>query len=127
MSCTRNYAASPEVNYRRDRDNPLRQDYEYARHGHCNLFLVVEPLTGFRAVWVTKQRTKLDFAAVLKWIVDDLYPEAEKIVLVTDNLNIHTLTCLDGPLPTRRSPTYRGQTRMALHARTWQLAQHGRV
>jgi hypothetical protein len=73
---------------------PVREDYEYRRHGACNLFMIVEPLTGFRAVWPTQQRTQLDFAAVLRQVVDDLYPEAEKVVLVTDNLNTHTPACL---------------------------------
>ena len=73
---------------------PVRQDYEYARHGRCNLFVVVEPLTGFRCVWTTARRTKLDCAEVLRWLVDDLYPAAKQIVLVTDNLNIHQPACL---------------------------------
>ena len=73
---------------------PVREDYEYQRHGACNLFMIVEPLTGFRSVWPTRRRTQLDFAAVLRLLVDDLYPEAEKIVVVTDNLNTHTPACL---------------------------------
>lgn len=68
---------------------PLREDYEYKRAGKCSVFLAVEPLAGFRKVWVYERRTKQDFAAVIKALVDDVYPEAEKLVLVTDNLNIH--------------------------------------
>ena len=71
-----------------------REDYEYERNGKCALFLVVEPLAGFRQVWVRSQRTKLDFALVLKELVEDLYLDADKIVLVTDNLNIHHAACL---------------------------------
>ena len=55
---------------------------------------MVEPLAGFRQVWVRSQHTKLDFALVLKELVEDLYPDADKIVLVTDNLNIHHAACL---------------------------------
>lgn len=66
------------------------EDYEYARHGACNLFLAVEPLAGVRHVWTTERRTKLDFAQVLRHLVDECYPEAERIVLVTDNLNTHS-------------------------------------
>ena len=74
-----------------------REDYEYARHGTRNLFLWVEPLTGRRGVCVTARRTGLDFAHQLKSLVDayplkslvDAYPEAERVVLVTDNLNTH--------------------------------------
>lgn len=68
---------------------PLRQDYEYKRHGSCALFLAVEPLAGFRKVWVHSRRTKLDFAAVLQSLLDECYADAEKVVLVMDNLNIH--------------------------------------
>ena len=73
---------------------PLRQDYEYQRHGKANLFLWVEPLAGRRGVRVTEQHTAQDMAQVLRFLVDEEYPEAEKIRLVTDNLNIHTPACL---------------------------------
>ena len=71
-----------------------RQDYEYERHGSCNVFLWVEPLVGKREVRVTERRTLLDFADQLRRLSDDLYPEAEKIVLVVDNLNTHTPAAL---------------------------------
>lgn len=66
-----------------------REDYEYERHGHSSLFLAIEPLRGFRQVWVRERRTKVDCAYVLRDLVDVLYPEAERIMLVADNLNIH--------------------------------------
>ena len=68
---------------------PKREDYEYTRHGKCAAFLAVEPLRGYRRVWVHPRRTYLDFAEVLQELVDNMYPEAEQIVLVVDNLNIH--------------------------------------
>lgn len=68
---------------------PRREDYEYARAGKCSVFLALEPLAGFRKVWVSLQRTKLDLAEVVKALVDDFYPDAKKLILVTDNLNIH--------------------------------------
>ncbi len=68
---------------------PLRQDYEYERHGVCNLFLAFEPLRGRRKVRVTDRRTKQDFAEQLRLLADEDYPEAERIVLVVDNLNTH--------------------------------------
>ncbi len=71
-----------------------RQDYEYARQGVCNLFLALEPLRGWRSVQVTERRTAVDFAEQLRWLADVAYPEAEKIVLVTDNLNTHTTASL---------------------------------
>lgn len=71
-----------------------RQDYEYERHGSCNVFLWVEPLMGKREARVTARRTLLDFADQLRRLSDDLYPQAEKIVLVLDNLNTHTAAAL---------------------------------
>lgn len=70
------------------------EDYEYERNGTCNLFLAVEPLRGWRKVRVTERRTALDMAEQLRQLVDEDYPEAERIVLVTDNLNTHTSACL---------------------------------
>jgi hypothetical protein len=73
---------------------PERYDYEYVRNGTANLFLVAAPLEGWRHVEVTERRTARDFAGVLRWLADDLLGEAEKIVLVMDNLNTHTLASL---------------------------------
>jgi hypothetical protein len=67
-----------------------RRDYEYERGGVVNLFLFCEPLQGRRWVDVTEQRTKMDWAHQIKELVDLRYPEAERIVLVMDNLNTHT-------------------------------------
>jgi len=66
-----------------------REDYEYHRNGTRNLFLFVEPQAGFRQVLVTRRRTKLDFAHVIRYLVDELYPAAEWIDLVLDGLNTH--------------------------------------
>ena len=71
-----------------------REDSEYERHGTVNLFLWVEPLGGRRGVRVTERRTAVDFAEQLRVLADEEYPEAEKIVLVTDNLNTHTSASL---------------------------------
>lgn len=70
------------------------QDYEYVRNGVCNIFLAIEPLRGWRKVCVTERRTALDFADQLRALVDEDYADAEKIVLVTDNLNTHSPACL---------------------------------
>jgi len=69
---------------------PERLDYEYRRHGTCNVFLSVEPLAGVRRVRVTNRRTAIDFAEQIRLLVDEDYPDADKIVLVTDNLNTHS-------------------------------------
>lgn len=78
---------------------PEREDYEYQRAGTCALFLTVEPLVGRRHVWVRSQRTMLDCADVIKELVDVIYPEADKIILVVDNLNIHHPACLYEQFP----------------------------
>jgi hypothetical protein len=68
---------------------PARIDYEYTRNGTANLFMISEPLTGWRHVEVTDRRTAVDFAEVVRALVEEVYPEAEKVVLVMDNLNTH--------------------------------------
>jgi len=69
---------------------PVRQDSEYVRNGTASLFMAYEPLAGKRHVHVSAQRTCLDFARVVLHLVDVLHPDADKIVLVLDNLNTHT-------------------------------------
>jgi hypothetical protein len=73
---------------------PERFDYEYVRNGTANLFMVSEPLRGRRHVAVTERRTAKDFAEVLRWLAEDLHPDAATIVLVMDNLNTHKLASL---------------------------------
>ena len=65
-------------------------DYEYVRNGVANLFMICEPLAGQRDVEVTDRRTKKDYAQCLRKISDEMYPDAEVIVLVQDNLNTHS-------------------------------------
>ena len=71
--------------------HPERQDYEYERHGVCNIFLACEPLAGKRYTQVTARRTKVDWALFIRELIDVHYPQAEKIVLVMDNLNTHVI------------------------------------
>jgi hypothetical protein len=66
-----------------------RQDYEYERQGVCNLFIGFEPLHSQRHVQVTNQRTAVDWAHFMKDLAETHYPDAEKIVVVMDNLNTH--------------------------------------
>ena len=74
--------------------SPAKQDYEYERGGMANLFMAFEPLAGVRHVAVTERKTAVDFARFLKRVSDEWYPDAEKVVLVCDNLNTHTKACL---------------------------------
>jgi len=73
---------------------PARYDYEYKRNGVANLFMICEPLVGKRHVKVTQRRTKIDWAYCIREIVDQIYPDAEQIVLVMDNLNTHNKSSL---------------------------------
>jgi hypothetical protein len=69
---------------------PRREDYEYVRNGTANLFMAFEPLAGARRVEVTERRTNRDFARIIRRMVDEWYPDAEKVVLVMDNLSTHS-------------------------------------
>ena len=73
---------------------PERFDYEYKRNGTRNLFVYFQPLTGWRHVQVTERRTKVDFAHCMRYLVNVLFPEAEVIIVVLDNLNTHTPAAL---------------------------------
>ena len=68
---------------------PSRYDAEYKRNGVSNLFMIFAPLQGFRHVEVTDKRTSIDFAHICRDLVDQHFPNAEKILLVCDNLNMH--------------------------------------
>jgi hypothetical protein len=70
------------------------QDYEYVHNGNCNLFLAVAPHLGWRRIGLADHRTGHDLAEQLRRLVEEDFPEAERIVLVTDNLNTHTPACL---------------------------------
>lgn len=75
---------------------PQLFDHEYKRNGTANLFMIVEPLTGACQVKITEQRTRIDWAHVMRELVDVHYPQAEMVVLVTDNLNTHDKASLYG-------------------------------
>jgi hypothetical protein len=78
---------------------PARQDSEYERCGTANLFMTIAPLLGWRHVTVTDQRTRIDFACVVKDLVDEQFPDADKIVLMLDNLNTHGAASLYEAFP----------------------------
>jgi hypothetical protein len=71
---------------------PARHDYEYVREGSATAFMIYAPLLGIRRIIISEDatRTALDYAEVLRIISDEMFPHAEKIVLVEDNLNTHT-------------------------------------
>lgn len=71
-----------------------REDSEYVRHGTCSIFVWVEPLAGWRRVHALPQRTRIDWGAQVKQLLNVDYPEAETVVLVMDNLNTHGIASL---------------------------------
>lgn len=77
----------------------VRQDHEYRRAGSANLWLFSEPLRGWRQVMVDQARDAVSFAHHLRWLVDEAYPHAERVVLVSDNLNIHGVWSLYDAFP----------------------------
>jgi hypothetical protein len=66
-----------------------RYDNEYERQGTCSLFMLSQPLLGQREVLVRDRRTGADYAQVVRYLCDEVHPDAKKIVLVQDNLNTH--------------------------------------
>ena len=74
--------------------HPVLMDDEYERNGVAEIFLDVEPLAGKRNVTVTERRTKIDWAKYVKDMLEVRYPEADKVVLVMDNLNTHNISSL---------------------------------
>ena len=78
---------------------PARHDYEYERNGVANLFMMFAPLEGWRHVKVTERRAAVDYAHALKDLSDTHFPDADKIVLVQDNLSTHTTASLYEAFP----------------------------
>jgi len=75
-----------------EKGKPKREEYEYERKGVCSVFVASEPLAGKRIVKVTERRTKKDWARFMREVIDVHYPDAEKLILVMDNLNTHVLS-----------------------------------
>jgi len=75
-------------------NHKLKYDCEYERKGTCCIFIFTEPLAGWRSAGALPQRTKIDWANQIKWLLDEQYPNARKVVLVMDNLNTHKIASL---------------------------------
>ena len=73
------------------RQHPRRVDYEYERNGTASIFMFTEPLSGCRTVHVREQRTKVDWAVEMEELLRTRYANAQKVILVCDNLNTHTM------------------------------------
>jgi hypothetical protein len=105
---------------------PKREDYEYEREGVCNIFLACEPLVGKRYTMVAPQRTKQEWAQFIRRLSDEHYPEAEKIVLVMDNLNTHTLAALFEVFPVAEARRLCQRFEVHYTPKHASPAQHGR-
>jgi hypothetical protein len=91
---------------------PEREDYEYIRLGACSIFIFTEPLAGWRYAQAFEQRTKKDWAHRIQWLLNEQYPEAEKVVLVMDNLNTHTISSLYETFPPEEAFRLAGRLEM---------------
>jgi hypothetical protein len=81
----------------------LRQDAEYVRGGLCCLLMAFEPLRGWRRAWVRPQRRRVEFAELVAHLAEDVYPDAERIRLVCDNLNTHSAAAFYARYPPERA------------------------
>ena len=88
-------------------------DSEYKREGSCSIFIFTEPLAGWRYVQAFEQRTKKDWAHRVKWVLDSQYPNAEKVVLVMDNLNTHVTSSFYETFPAEEA--FRLSQRLEIH------------
>ena len=104
---------------------PEKVDSVYIRNGVADVFMISEPLAGRRETIVTESRTALDFAEVLRYTSDVLYPRTEKIILVTDNLNTHSPASLYKAFPPKEARRSGRTFRMALYSKPRELAGYG--
>ena len=92
---------------------PIREDFEYLRNGTCSIFIFTEPLVGWRHSEALSRRTKIDWAHQIRWLLNEQYPNAEKVVLVMDNLNTHTISSLYEAFPPEEA--FRLAQRLEIH------------
>ena len=90
-----------------------KEDSEYIRNGTCSIFIFTEPLGGWREAEALPRRTKIDWAHKTKWLLDEQYPDADKVVLVMDNLNTHNTSSLYEAFPPEEA--FRLAQRLEIH------------
>ena len=94
-------------------NHKLKYDCAYERKGTCSIFLFTEALAGWRHAYALPQRTRKDWADQIKWLLDEQYPEAKKVVLVMDNLNTHGIHSFYGTFPPEEA--FRLSQRLEIH------------
>ena len=90
-----------------------REDSEYVRHGTCSIFVWAEPLRGWRRAYAESTRTRTDWAAGVDHLLTVEYPDADKVVLVMDNLNTHNIASLYQAFPPEKA--YALASRLEIH------------
>ena len=93
--------------------SPEKTDGEYLRNGTCSIFMYAEPLSCWRHAHARNQRTRKDWAHETKWLLDEQYPDAEKVLLVMDNLNTHAVSSLYEAFPPEEA--FRLARRLEIH------------
>lgn len=84
---------------------PVREDHEYIRQGSVSAFMIASPLEGVREVFVApdRRRTAHDYALAMDYLAEEIYPDAEKIVVVQDNLNTHKIDSFYVAFPAKKA------------------------
>ena len=86
-----------------DKNGIIHQDYEYKRNGVVDIYMLAEPKSGWREVLVKDNHNRLTYAEVIRYLAEDVYPNADKITLVEDNLSAHKLSALYEILPPNKA------------------------
>ena len=85
--------------FRSKKNGVSYEDYQYIRNGTACIFLFTEPLSGWRYADAQERRTRQDWAKQIEWLLTKQYPDAEKVVLVMDNLNTYNIASLYATFP----------------------------
>ena len=94
-------------------NHKAKYDYEYERRGTCSIFLFTETLAGWRHSTALPQRTKIDWANQMKWLLDEQYPNVKKVIAVMDNLNTHGIHSFYEAFPPEEA--FRLSQRLEIH------------
>ncbi len=103
---------------------PERIDYEYERNGTAALFMFTEPLTGWRRASVRERRTSRDWAEEIRQLLEEDFPDAEKVIFISDQLNTPTVAALYQTFPAAHARAL-ARRPASFHAQTRELAQRG--
>lgn len=105
----------------------VKMDSEYIRNGTCSIFVFAEPLAGIRHVSVRKRRTAKDWAEEIQYLTDVMYPDVERIILVMDNLNTHTVGSLYKAFPAPEARRIDHLEKLQTELATWESCRNKQV